>query len=98
LAAVGPLIVVSLAATACGSARTAPKVPAARILNTAKIELAITRSSLAQRGKHVRVACPDRVRQAKGIVFYCTAYYHRSTTPFAVTELNASGDVHYIAR
>jgi hypothetical protein len=68
------------------------------LLNTAKIERAIEQSSLAQRGKTVRVSCPTKVQQKKGLVFYCTAAYQASRTPFMVTELNAVGDVHYVAR
>jgi hypothetical protein len=48
----------------------------------------------------VHVTCPPSVQQKKGLVFYCTAFYGHgvSRTPFVVTEMNGSGDVHYVAR
>lgn len=105
LSAVGFLLVAGLAATGCASAepgvgRPAASVsrPAVHILNTTKIERAIARSSLEQRGKSVQVTCPSEVRQERGVVFYCAARYQHSRTPFAVTEMNSSGDVHYVAR
>ena len=67
-------------------------------LDTAKVQHAIVDSALAQRGRHVRVTCPTGVQQKQGVVFYCTAYYGHSSTPFAVTELDGRGDVHYVAR
>ena len=102
--AAGVLVAASLTLAACGSASPLAGSSASaislhtRALNTAKIELAIEHSAWKQRTKRVRVACPSRVAQRKGVVFYCTAYYGRSSTPFAVTELDASGNVHYVAR
>jgi hypothetical protein len=111
--AAGILVVASLALTACGSAGSgaASSGSPARsagspvslntshgVLNTARVQLAIENSALAQRGRHVRVTCPTGVKQTKGVVFYCTAYYGHSSTPFAVTELDAAGNVHYAAR
>jgi hypothetical protein len=106
----GILVAASLALSACGASgpsagssspnggSSASTVSLhARVLNTAKIERAIANSALTQRGKHVRVACPSRVIQRKGFVFHCTAYYGHSTTPFAVTELDGLGNVHYAA-
>jgi hypothetical protein len=96
----------SLALTACGSSGSS--ITAARssagssvrfvALNTQKVERAITQSSWAQRGVHVRVSCPSRVQQQKGLVFYCTAVYGASRTPFMVTEVDGASDVHYVAR
>jgi hypothetical protein len=109
----GVLVAASLALTACGSSGsaagssesaasssgTAVSFSASRILlNTRKIELAIEQSSLEQRGKHVKVSCPAGVHQQKGLVFFCTAVYSGGRTQFAVTELDGSGDVHYVAR
>jgi hypothetical protein len=88
----GGLIAASLAVTACGSSG------APTILNTEKVERAIEHSSLAQRGKHAQVSCPAGVHQTKGLVFSCTAVVGRASTRFVVTQLNASGQVHYEAR
>jgi Domain of unknown function (DUF4333) len=88
----GGLIAASLTVTACGSSG------APTILNTEKVERAIEHSSLAQRGKHAQVSCPAGVHQTKGLVFSCTAVVGRASTRFVVTQLNASGQVHYEAR
>ena len=90
--AAGVLVGASLAVTACGS----PGSPT--ILDTEKVERAIERSSLAQRGAHAQVSCPSGVHQRKGLVFSCTAVVKRETTRFVVTELDGSGHVHYEAR
>ena len=78
---------------ACGSSQ-----PSHTILNTEKIERAIEQSSLAQRGVHIQASCPTGVHQQRGLVFTCTAITGRDRTPFVVTEVNASGQVHYQAR
>ncbi len=78
---------------ACGSSESSPT-----ILNTEKVERAIEQSSLAQRGVHVQVICPAGVRQQRALVFSCTALAGRDRTPFVVTEVNGSGQVHYEAR
>ena len=88
----GLLVAVSLAVAACGSAQSPT------ILDTEKVERAIERSSLAQRGKHAEVSCPAGVHQRKGLVFSCTAVVARRSTRFVVTELDGSGHVHYEAR
>jgi hypothetical protein len=62
------------------------------------VERAIEHSSLAQREKHAQVSCPSGVHQKKGLVFSCTAVVGRERTRFVVTELDASGHVHYEAR
>jgi hypothetical protein len=90
--ALGVLIATSLAIIGCGSSG-----PATTILNTEKVERAIESSSLAQRGQHPRVTCPSGVHQTKGLVFSCTAVTGRASTRFVVTELDASGRVHYEA-
>lgn len=104
--AIGLLVATGLLVSACGSSgsstgssrTSASSLVSFAVLNTQKIERAIALSSLAQRGKHVRVSCPSGMQQKAGLVFYCTAFYGRSTTPFMVTELDGSGDVHYVAR
>jgi hypothetical protein len=87
----GLLVAVALVSTACGSSGSIT------ILNTEKIERAIERSSLVQRGSHAQVSCPSGVHQRKGLVFSCTAVVGRGTTPFRVTQLDGSGHVHYVA-
>ena len=89
--AAGVVVAVSLALTACGSSGSAT------ILDTEKVERAIERSSLAQRGKHAQVSCPSGVHQKKGLVFDCTAVVGRGSTRFVVTELDGFGHVHYEA-
>jgi Domain of unknown function (DUF4333) len=86
------ILMASLAVAACGSSSSPT------ILNTEKVERAIERSALAQRGERAAVSCPSGVHQTKGLVFACTAVVGRATTRFVVTELNGSGDVHYVAR
>jgi hypothetical protein len=94
LSAVGSFLALSLAVAACGSSTGTGE----RVLNTAKIERAIEHASLLQRGKTVTVTCPPTVQQHKGVVFFCEAVYRGGRTSFMVTELNAFGDVHYVAR
>jgi hypothetical protein len=87
----GVLVAVSLVVTVWGFSSSTI------ILNTEKIERAIERSSLVQRGSHAQVSCPSGVHQRKGLVFSCTAVVGRGTTPFRVTQLDGSGHVHYVA-
>lgn len=89
----GVLVAASLAAAGCGSSGRSPT-----ILNGEKIERAIERSSLAQRGLHVQVSCPSDVHQKQGSVFSCTAVAGRGRTRFVVTQLDGSGRVYYEAR
>ena len=112
--AAAAILAASLALNACssslsnvaGSSRSAVRsssspaglTTSGRVLNTLAVELAIEHRALTQRGKHIRVSCPSGIPQRKGVVFYCTAYYARSTTPFTVTEVDGVGDVHYAAR
>ena len=88
----GVLIAAGLAVGACGSSG------AGDILDTEKVERAIERSSLAQRGIHAQVSCPSAVRQRKGLVFACAAKVDRHATRFVVTQLDGSGHVRYVAR
>jgi hypothetical protein len=89
----GVLVAAGVGLTACGSSESATTT----ILDTEKVERAIERSSLAQRGEHARVSCPSGVHQKKGLVFSCTAVVGRHSTRFVVTELDDSGRVHYEA-
>jgi hypothetical protein len=85
------LLAACLAAAGCGSSG------APTILNTEKVERAIERSSLAQRGQRPRVSCPAGVHQKQGLVFACTAKAGGTKTRFVVTQLDGSGRVHYQA-
>jgi hypothetical protein len=89
---VGVLVAGSFAISTRGSAS------AVRILDTEKIERAIESSSLAQRGQYAQVSCPAGVHQERGLVFSCIAVAKNVSTRFVVTELDASGNVHYAAR
>jgi hypothetical protein len=88
----GVAVAASLAVSACGS-QGAPTM-----LDTTRVERAIERSSLSQRGQRARAICPLRVRQEEGQVFSCTAVVKRADTRFVVTVLNQAGRVHYEAR
>jgi hypothetical protein len=106
------LLAVSLALGACGSSQSAgsssrsatrpatssnPPVSAPSVLDTKKIERAIARSILVQRGRRASVSCPANVSQREGLAFSCAAVLDGARTRFVVTELNASGYVHYQA-
>jgi hypothetical protein len=91
----GLLGAASLTLSACGSSGSAPA--RVTILNTEKVERAIERSSLDQRGKHVQVSCPSGVHQRMGSVFSCTVIKGGSAR-FVVTQLDGSGHVRYEAR
>jgi len=86
------LVTAVVAFTACG------KSEAPTILNTEKVERAIERSSLVQRGKRAAVSCPSGVHQKKGSEFACTAVVKGKSTRFVVTQVDGSGNVHYEAR
>jgi hypothetical protein len=90
--AVAVILAASLAAAACGSSGSPT------ILNTEKVERAIESSALTQRRAHAAVSCPSGVPQKMGFVFSCTAIVGHVSTQFVVTELDGSGDVHYVAR
>lgn len=86
----------SLAVSACGG--TAARSKRAPILNSQKVERAIERSAMDQPGVKAVVSCPKGVRQKQGATFSCTAIVGRSSTEFVVTQLDGTGDVHYVAR
>ena len=67
------------------------------MLNTGKIETAIQKSILDQRGVKAEVSCPEDVVQKKDLVFSCDAVVDSNTTKFTVTELDDAGHVHYEA-
>ena len=92
--AVGGLIAASLFVVACGKQET----KTATILNTEKVERAIERSVLVQRGKTASVSCPSGVHQKKGLVFSCTALVKKASTQFVVTQQDGAGRVRYVAR
>jgi hypothetical protein len=86
------LVAATIPVIGCGSSE------APTILNTEKIERAIERSALAQRGTRTQVTCPSGVQQKQRLVFSCTAVSKGGSTRFVVTQLDASGHVHYAAR
>ena len=85
-------VAAGLAASACGTVESPP------VLNTEKVERAIERSSLAQRGVHAQASCPSGVHQRKGLTFSCVAVGKGAGTRFVVTQLDGSGQVQYEAR
>jgi hypothetical protein len=91
------LVAVSLALGACGSSGPAASSARPTVLNTEKIERAIARSSLAQRGVTAQVSCPSGVQQTRGLSFSCTAVADGGSTDFVVSQLDGSGNVHYEA-
>jgi hypothetical protein len=94
-AAAAVIVIAGLAVSACGASGSSS---APTILNTEKVERAIEQSALTQRQEHATVSCPAGVRQKQGVTFSCTALVGNTATQFVVTELNASGNVHYAAR
>jgi hypothetical protein len=86
------LVAAGLAVGACGSADSPT------VLNTEKVERAIERSSMAQRGIRVHVSCPSGVHQTKGLAFSCSAVAKLYGTRFVVTQLDGAGRVQYEAR
>ena len=96
--AVGVAFAASLAVGACGSSGSPGSAALPATLDAAKVEQAIERSSLAQRGARARASCPTGVRQKKGLAFSCTAVVDGKSTEFAVTQLDAFGHVHYEGR
>jgi hypothetical protein len=85
------LVGAGLAFAGCGSSESAA------MLDTSKIERAIERSSLAQRGAHPKVSCPSEVAQERGLVFSCTAVVKGADTRFVVTQQDDAGHVRYEA-
>lgn len=96
----GALLAAGLAIGGCGSSDSSSvsssKSPI--VLDTEKVERAIERSSLSQRGAHAVVSCPAGVHQKKGRAFSCTAVLKGESTRFAVTQVDGSGRVHYVGR
>ena len=88
----GTLAAAGLAAAGCGGSDDPT------ILNTEKVERAIERSSLSQRGAQPRVSCPSGVHQKKGLVFNCSAVLKRTSTRFVVTQVDDAGRVRYVGR
>jgi len=82
----------SLLLAACGSSESITT------LNSGRIERAIARSSLAQRGQRAQVSCPPAVPQMKGLTFSCTAVVGSVSTRFVVVEQDEFGHVRYEAR
>jgi hypothetical protein len=93
--AAGVLIASALTLGACGKSATPTDVI---ILNTEKVERAIEKSSLDQRGTRAQVSCPSGVHQKQGLKFSCTAVVKSDSTRFEVTQLDGAGRVHYEAR
>jgi uncharacterized protein DUF4333 len=85
-------VAAGLAASACGATESPT------VLNTEKVERAIERSSMAQRGIRVHVSCPSGVHQQEGLTFSCAAVAKDSGTQFVVTQLDGAGHVQYEAR
>jgi Domain of unknown function (DUF4333) len=81
----------TLALSACGSSASTAS------LDEKKIERAIERSSLAQRGLRARVTCPADVQLEKGMTFECIARVDDASTRFVVTQTDAAGHVRYEA-
>ena len=88
----GVVVAASLAIGACGSSGSPT------VLNTEKVERAIEKSILDQRGQQAQVTCPSGVHQKKGSGFSCTALVKRDSTRFMVSQLDGSGRVRYVAR
>jgi hypothetical protein len=91
LAVAAVFAALSLTLATCGS--SAP----IKTLDSQKIERAIERSSLAQRGAHALVSCPSNVPQRKGLVFSCMAKVGETGTRFIVTQQDGAGHVRYEA-
>jgi hypothetical protein len=83
---------VAIAFGACGSSSD----PTA-MLNTARVENAIARSSLEQRGQRAEVSCPSEVKQEVGLGFSCVASVGQVETKFVVTQTDSAGNVRYEA-
>jgi len=81
----------ALALAACGSSDPSP------VLDEKKVERAIERSSLAQRGLRASVTCPADVAYEKGGTFECTAVVGDVMTRFVVIQTDAAGHVRYEA-
>jgi hypothetical protein len=89
----GAVVAASLALGACGSSDS----DSVAMLNTGKVERAIARSSLDQRGQDAEVSCPSDVVQEEGLEFSCTATVGQVSTTFVVVQRDGSGHVRYEA-
>jgi hypothetical protein len=85
-------------AAACVAVAGCGQSASPTVVDGARIERAIAKSSLDQRGLNARVTCPRDVRQKKGRSFSCTAVVGRRSTRFEVTQVDGHGRVHYEAR
>jgi hypothetical protein len=103
---VRPLPVAAFAAAAalagCGSGTRTVTVPAPPIrpvlLDTARVQRAITESILTRRSLHSKVVCPRGVRQIAGANFDCTATVGGRAYVVAVTQVDGAGHVTYIVK
>jgi hypothetical protein len=97
-AATGGAMALCLALSACGGSSSPPagSSAAAASVNAAPIEAAIARSIYSARHLTATVSCPRDVPRARGVVFACVAMLADGSTPFVVTETNATGGVSYI--
>jgi hypothetical protein len=91
LAAAGAALAAALALASCGSGQ------AAATLDSGRIERAIERSSLAQRGVEATVTCPSGVPVEEGLSFSCMATVEGNGTRFVVTQQDDAGQVRYEA-
>lgn len=66
------------------------------ILNIERVQRAIERSILQQRGLRATVSCPSEVLQRAGITFTCEAAVGGRRHPFSVAELDNGGHVRYV--
>jgi len=73
--------------SACGSS--------ARSLDSAKVERAIAKSILSERGLYATVACPSKIPQKAGHAFVCAAHLDVGAYPVTVTESDGGGHVRY---
>ncbi|MGD0455652.1 MAG: DUF4333 domain-containing protein [Solirubrobacteraceae bacterium] len=87
LVVVAAVLLASVCVSACGSS--------AQSLDGAKIERAIAKSILNERGLHATVACPTKIPQKAGHVFTCAARLDVGTYPVTVTETDGAGQVRY---
>jgi hypothetical protein len=103
---VRPLPVAAFAAAAalagCGSETKTVTVNAPPIrpvlLDTARVQRAITDSILTRRSLHSRVVCPRSVRQITGAHFDCIATVSGRAYIVVVTQVDGAGHVTYIVK
>jgi hypothetical protein len=103
---VRPLPFAAFAAAAvlagCGSGikTVAVHAPPTRpvLLDTARVQRAISESILTRRRLHSKVICPRSVRQIAGAHFDCTATVTGRAYIVAVTQVDSAGHVTYIVK